>query len=110
MKKVMLSLCAMLFFGIASAQTDSIRTGKKEANKSENRMSTTKKTSVPKDTIMGNRTDNRRTNTAPSMQPNNSTDPAKRSNPPGTFPATPPPPGTPVPPSPASPVSPTGQP
>lgn len=108
MKRSILTLCALLFFAIASAQTDSVRKGKKDPNKTEKSVKATKKTDVPRDTISTKRQNNRRSTQSPSTPPNNSTDPAKRN----TAPATPttPQPGYPSNPNNPTPASPTGQP
>ena len=106
MKRFLFTLCAVLLFAVASAQTDSIRKGKKDPNKTEKpaRIKAAKKTDMPRDTITDKRGNNRRSTQAPSSQPNNSTDPSKRNNPSTN-------PSAPVAPTPANPpTSPNGQP
>ncbi|NUY82178.1 hypothetical protein HUK80_14835 [Flavobacterium sp. MAH-1] len=106
MRRFIFTFCALLFVTIASAQTDSIRKGKKDPNKTEKSVKATKKTDAPRDTISTKRQNNRRSTQSPSTQPNNSTDPAKM--PPAT--PTTPPPGYPSNPNSPTPTSPTGQP
>lgn len=102
MRRFIFTFFALLLVAIASAQTDSIRKGKKDPNKSEKSVKATKKTDAPRDTISAKRQNNRRSTQSPSKQPDNSTDPAK------TAPA--PPPGYPSNPNSPTPTSPTGQP
>ncbi|RZJ65139.1 MAG: hypothetical protein EOO50_14965 [Flavobacterium sp.] len=110
MKRLLLTLSALLFFAVASAQTDTSRTGKKKMSKTETKKSnpgSTKKIDATRDTTNVDRARKRQQTQTPTTQPNNSTDPARRapSNAPGT-PTQPVTPGQATPPTPTSPTTP----
>lgn len=115
MKRLLFTLGALLFFAIASAQTDSTRTGKTKISKTEKSAKKNKVTKKTDDRPI-NSPDNaagRRKQNNSTTQPGNSTDPNYRGTEPKRMPSVPdgtaPTNGTVTPSTPTSPVVP-GQP